>query len=170
MIFIVIINLQLTRTESTSTSQDLQMKTLKSRVSELESFQQSVEKECDQLRKDKLLLIDHVSEIQRKVCWKGTTLLRLTWWLSHVEHELFTLPEHLSSPPVFNGVWIIIELSILYPVKILVHSFLELKVSIWSADFLFFFFFSNLSNLVQVHDLQTIENNDYEYCIGCTFR
>jgi hypothetical protein len=68
MIFIVIINLQLTRTESTSTSQDLQMKTLKSRVSELESFQQSVEKECDQLRKDKLLLIDHVSEIQRKVC------------------------------------------------------------------------------------------------------
>ena len=59
--------LQLTQTESTSTSQELQVKTLKSRVSELESFQTTVEKECEQLRKDKLLLVDHVSEIQRKV-------------------------------------------------------------------------------------------------------
>ena len=31
-------------------------------------------------------------------------LTRLTWRVSLVEQELFTLPEHLSSPPVFSGV------------------------------------------------------------------
>jgi hypothetical protein len=29
---------------------------------------------------------------------------RLTWRVSLVEQELFTLPQHLSSPPVFSGV------------------------------------------------------------------
>ena len=58
---------QLTRTESATTTQDLELKTLKSRINELESFQSTVETECEQLRKDKLLLVDHVSEIQRKV-------------------------------------------------------------------------------------------------------
>jgi hypothetical protein len=29
---------------------------------------------------------------------------RLTWWVPLVEQELPTLPEHLSSPPVFSGV------------------------------------------------------------------
>jgi hypothetical protein len=29
---------------------------------------------------------------------------RLTWWVPLVEQELLTLPEHLSSPPVFSGV------------------------------------------------------------------
>lgn len=78
----------LTRTESTSTSQDLQMKTLKSRVSELESFQQSVEKECDQLRKDKLLLIDHVSEIQRKLEGKDQEILFLRSQVQTFEGKL----------------------------------------------------------------------------------
>jgi hypothetical protein len=29
---------------------------------------------------------------------------RLTWWVSLVEQELLTLPEHLSTPPIFSGV------------------------------------------------------------------
>jgi hypothetical protein len=28
---------------------------------------------------------------------------RVTWWIPHVEQELPTLLEHLSSPPVFSG-------------------------------------------------------------------
>ena len=30
--------------------------------------------------------------------------LTVTWWVSHMEEELITLPEHLSSPLVFSGV------------------------------------------------------------------
>jgi hypothetical protein len=37
--------------------------------------------------------------------WLITGLVtRLTWQVPLVEHELPTLPEHLSSPPVFSGV------------------------------------------------------------------
>jgi len=31
-------------------------------------------------------------------------ITRLTRWVPHVEQELLTLPEHLSSPPVFSSV------------------------------------------------------------------
>jgi hypothetical protein len=31
-------------------------------------------------------------------------IYRVTWRVTLVEQELFTLPEHLSSPMVFNGV------------------------------------------------------------------
>ncbi|CAC5384912.1 unnamed protein product [Mytilus coruscus] len=67
----------LTKTESSTTSTELQLKTVKSRVSELESFQHSMERECEQLRKDKLLLVDHVSEIQRKLEAKDQEIILL---------------------------------------------------------------------------------------------
>jgi hypothetical protein len=38
-------------------------------------------------------------------CWNHVT--RLTWWMPLVEQELFTLLEHVSSPPVFSGVRVI---------------------------------------------------------------
>ncbi|VDI20514.1 uncharacterized protein LOC143054047 isoform X2 [Mytilus galloprovincialis] len=67
----------LTKTESSTTTTELQLKTVKSRVSELESFQHAVERECEQLRKDKLLLVDHVSEIQRKLESKEQEIMLL---------------------------------------------------------------------------------------------
>lgn len=78
----------LTQTESTSTTQDLQLKTLKSRVSELESFQHTLEKECEQLRKDKLLLVDHVSEIQRKLESKDQEVLLLRTHVQTMEAKI----------------------------------------------------------------------------------
>ena len=34
-------------------------------------------------------------------CWCRLTV---TWWVSHVEQELLTLPEHMSSSPVFSRI------------------------------------------------------------------
>ena len=43
------------------------------------------------------------------ICWEIFRLItgfvaRLTRWVTLVEQKLLTLPEHLSSPPVFSGV------------------------------------------------------------------
>ena len=49
---------------------------------------------------------------------------RLTWRVSLVEQELLTLPEHLSSPPVFSGVHVTRSL-VLYVI------FLHRCLSLW---------------------------------------
>ncbi|KAL5014844.1 hypothetical protein ScPMuIL_009114 [Solemya velum] len=58
---------QLTKQESMGASSDLKLNTSKSRVLELESLQQSLSSENNQLRKDKMLLVDHVADLQRRL-------------------------------------------------------------------------------------------------------
>ena len=50
-----------------TTQQELQLNTARSRVTEITSMHESTERENNQLRKDKSLLVDHVAEIQKKV-------------------------------------------------------------------------------------------------------
>ena len=57
--------------ESVTTQQELQLNTARSRVTEITSMHESTERENNQLRKDKSLLVDHVAEIQKKVSIMG---------------------------------------------------------------------------------------------------
>ncbi|XP_052797276.1 ELKS/Rab6-interacting/CAST family member 1-like isoform X2 [Mya arenaria] len=58
---------QLSFKESTSTQQELQLNTARSRVTEISSMHEALEKENTHLRKDKALLVDHVADIQKKL-------------------------------------------------------------------------------------------------------
>lgn len=62
----------MTMKESVTTQQELKLNTARSRVTELTSMHEYLEKENTQLRKDKSLLVDHVADIQKKVSfvWK----------------------------------------------------------------------------------------------------
>ena len=53
--------------DSVSTQQELQLNTARSRVTEITSIHEATERENNQLRKDKSLLVDHVADLQKKV-------------------------------------------------------------------------------------------------------
>ncbi|XP_033727211.1 LOW QUALITY PROTEIN: filamin A-interacting protein 1-like [Pecten maximus] len=53
--------------EAVATSLDLSVNTSRSRITELENYQAGIEHENAQLRKDKTLLVDHVSDLQHKL-------------------------------------------------------------------------------------------------------
>nr|XP_022293000.1 golgin subfamily A member 5-like isoform X1 [Crassostrea virginica]XP_022293010.1 golgin subfamily A member 5-like isoform X1 [Crassostrea virginica]XP_022293019.1 golgin subfamily A member 5-like isoform X1 [Crassostrea virginica] len=87
---------QLSKYESVSTTRDLELNTSRSRVAELESLHSSVDKENMQLRKDKVLLVDHVSELQRKLEQKDQEIVLLRSQVQTMEVRLKDL-EHLNS-------------------------------------------------------------------------
>lgn len=60
-------SLQLSTKDSVTTHQELQLNTARSRVTELSSVLETTERENNQLRKDKSLLVDHVADLQKKV-------------------------------------------------------------------------------------------------------
>ena len=47
-----------------------------------------------------------IFKAKRGTLWNPNDGIRVTRWVPLVEQELLTLPEHLSSPPVFSGVCI----------------------------------------------------------------
>ena len=55
-------------------------------------------------------------------CFITGFLTRLTRWVSLVEQGLLTLPEHMSSPPVFSGVRALVKY--VYVVYIVVCPFI----------------------------------------------
>lgn len=87
---------KLSKYESVSTTRDLELNTSRSRVAELESLHSSVDKENMQLRKDKVLLVDHVSELQRKMEQKDQEIVLLRSQVQTMESKLKDL-EHLNS-------------------------------------------------------------------------
>ncbi|XP_060081182.1 uncharacterized protein LOC132560530 isoform X2 [Ylistrum balloti] len=58
---------KMVKQEAVATSLDLSVNTSRSRITELENYQVGIEQENAQLRKDKTLLVDHVSDLQRKL-------------------------------------------------------------------------------------------------------
>ena len=58
---------------------------------------------------------------------------------SLVEHELFTLPEHLSSPPVISGIRVTRSLLISFIFMFCRSLFIILYFFFWSLCFLLFF-------------------------------
>ncbi|XP_061178145.1 ELKS/Rab6-interacting/CAST family member 1-like isoform X2 [Saccostrea echinata] len=87
---------QLTKYESLATTRELEVNTSRSRVVELESLHSSVDKENMQLRKDKVLLVDHVSELQRKLEQKDKEIVLLRTQVQTMEVKLKDL-EHLKT-------------------------------------------------------------------------
>ncbi|KAJ8020471.1 hypothetical protein HOLleu_40070 [Holothuria leucospilota] len=71
----------LTKQEQRSTHLSLEHNTTKSKVAEMEARLSSVENENTQLRRDKMLLVDHVSELQKQVGQKEQETLR---YQSHI--------------------------------------------------------------------------------------
>ena len=58
---------QLSNQGAVTTASELNMSTTRSRLTELEAVHQRSDTENTQLRRDKMLLVDHVSNLQRKV-------------------------------------------------------------------------------------------------------
>lgn len=79
---------QLTNQESTSKTVELSFNTAKSRMVELEGMRSATESENSQLRKDKILLVDHVADLQRKMEDKDRQILDLKSSISELETRL----------------------------------------------------------------------------------
>ena len=60
-------NLQLTQQDQTTASQELSLKTTKSRLAEIEAQYKVIDSENTELRRDKMLLVDHIADLQQKV-------------------------------------------------------------------------------------------------------
>lgn len=58
---------QLAKQEHFNTSAELSANTTRSRLNELEGVHQSTDAENTNLRRDKMLLVDHVSNLQKQV-------------------------------------------------------------------------------------------------------
>ena len=58
---------QLSAREVSGSQAELRVTTLQSRVTELESLQHASTSEAKQLKQDKVLLVEHVAELQTKV-------------------------------------------------------------------------------------------------------
>ena len=50
-----------------NTSQELNNSTVRSKLAEVEHSKASMEKENEELRRDKMLLVDHVADLQKQV-------------------------------------------------------------------------------------------------------
>ena len=65
--------------DSVSTQQELQLNTARSRVTEITSIHEATERENNQLRKDKSLLVDHVADLQKKVFLSLVEEFSIAW-------------------------------------------------------------------------------------------
>lgn len=63
----IVICLQLSQKETSLSAAELKVNKLQSRINELEGLHQGSDAEVAQLRRDKILLVDHVAELQKKV-------------------------------------------------------------------------------------------------------
>lgn len=61
--------------DSVTTQQELQLNTARSRVTELTGMHEMTERENNQLRKDKALLVDHVADLQKKLEGKNEEVI-----------------------------------------------------------------------------------------------
>ncbi|XP_021377507.1 ELKS/Rab6-interacting/CAST family member 1-like isoform X2 [Mizuhopecten yessoensis] len=86
---------KLVKQEAVATSLDLSVNTSRSRITELESYQSGVEHENAQLRKDKTLLVDHVSDLQRKLETKDRDINTLRSQMHLMESKVQEL-QHLK--------------------------------------------------------------------------
>lgn len=68
---------QISLKDSTTTQQELQLNTARSRVTELTGIHEMTERENNQLRKDKSLLVDHVADLQKKLEGKNEEVINL---------------------------------------------------------------------------------------------
>ncbi|KAH9513670.1 hypothetical protein Btru_041774 [Bulinus truncatus] len=82
---------QLTNEESTHKKSDLQVNTLKSRLTESEGMRNVIDAENEQLKKDKILLVDHVAEIQRKLEDKDREIYTLKSSIGELETKFRSL-------------------------------------------------------------------------------
>ncbi|XP_055996073.1 ELKS/Rab6-interacting/CAST family member 1-like isoform X2 [Ostrea edulis] len=87
---------KMTKNESISMTHELELNTCRSRVAELENLHSSVDKENLQLRKDKVLLVDHVSELQRKLERKDQEIVLLRSQIQTMEGKVKDL-DHLKT-------------------------------------------------------------------------
>ncbi|ESO86092.1 hypothetical protein LOTGIDRAFT_129830 [Lottia gigantea] len=82
---------QLTKQENLSRTMESELSSTKLRLAEIESMHQVSETENGQLRKDKILLVDHVAELQRKIETKDHELISLQSEISSLESRLHDL-------------------------------------------------------------------------------
>ena len=78
----------LAQQEQLTTSTELNASTTKSKLVELEGLHTSTESENNQLRRDKMLLVDHVAEMQKKVDEKEKEILKLKTHVLSLERRL----------------------------------------------------------------------------------
>lgn len=79
--------------ESVATQHDLQLNTARSRVKELSSMHEHLEKDNIQLRKDKSLLVDHVADIQKKLELKNEEVVNLRSQVLSLEQRVEELEQ-----------------------------------------------------------------------------
>jgi hypothetical protein len=75
-----------------------------------------------------------VSRLCITVSQRTGFVTRLTWWVQLVKQELLTLPEHMSSPPVFSGV----SCYSIFSFMCMLCWSLFVFLNFWSLCFLFF--------------------------------
>lgn len=88
---------QLSFKESVNTQHELSLNTARSRVTELSSMHEHLEKEASQLRKDKSLLVDHVAEVQKKLEMKAEEVVRLRSQVMALEQKVDELMQFSRS-------------------------------------------------------------------------
>ncbi|XP_071483729.1 uncharacterized protein [Diadema antillarum] len=79
---------QLSKQDERHTHNTLSHNTTKSRLAEVEGRQGGLEQENAQLRRDKMLLVDHVAELQKQVAEKEQEVLRLHGHMHTMEARL----------------------------------------------------------------------------------
>ena len=119
-----------------------------------------IEEQTTQWPKEKLLVVNTSRSFPRS--WLITGFVtRLPRWVPLVEQELITLPEHLSSPPVFSGdraTWSLVLY--VYFCRLL---FVLLLIFFWPLCCLFFFDIRILINtLVYSNSSYKRTNNDLQ--------
>ncbi|XP_074656380.1 uncharacterized protein LOC141909699 isoform X2 [Tubulanus polymorphus] len=87
---------QLAKQEHLSTSTELNASTTRSRLNEIEALHQNAETENTQLRRDKMLLVDHVADLQKQIRDKDDEVLKLRAMCGTVSHRLEDL-DHLQT-------------------------------------------------------------------------
>lgn len=79
---------QLTNKESVCHTAELRASTNQSRISELESLHHATEAEVTQLKRDKVLLVEHVADLQRKIEDKDHQIVELRTEVGGMESRL----------------------------------------------------------------------------------
>ncbi|XP_050409541.1 golgin subfamily A member 6-like protein 22 isoform X2 [Patella vulgata] len=79
---------QLTKQEKLSGSVEIQLNSTKLNLSETESLHQAAESENNQLRKDKMLLVDHVADLQRQIEIKDREIMTLQSEVSSLDARM----------------------------------------------------------------------------------
>lgn len=74
--------------ESVTTQHELQLNTARSRVTELTGMHETLERENNQLRKDKSLLVDHVADVQKKLEIKNEEAVNLRSQVISLEERI----------------------------------------------------------------------------------